>query len=111
MFVLLAASEESYHSASLKEHGSTSGARQPGLPGNTPNAICPAVDRLAFEFLTTNPDDRRLGPTRPNPKWHAFQVPRSQAHDRSIKSLIDPSMRLLFIAAIVAPVVWEHFLL
>ena len=66
---------------------------------------------LAFEFLTTNPDDRRLGPTRPNPKWHAFQVPRSQAHDRSIESLIDPTMRLLFIAAIVAPVVREHFLL
>ncbi|KAH9993054.1 hypothetical protein BJV77DRAFT_999886, partial [Russula vinacea] len=39
------------HSASLKEHGSTSGVRQPGLPGNTPNATCPAVDILAFEFL------------------------------------------------------------
>ena len=122
MIVLFAASAASYCCTSLKEHGGTSesGARQPGLPVNTKRDLPGGGQISAFEFLT-NPDDLSSsgGTTRRNPKWHAF--PRSQAHDRAIESticlcgprltMIDPTMILLPIAAIIAPVVWERFLL
>ena len=124
MIVLFAASAASYCCTSLKEHGGTSesGARQPGLPVNTKRDLPGGGQISAFEFLT-NPDDLSSsgGTTQRNPKWHAF--PRSQAHDTTERSdlrfvyaalassMIDPTMILLPIAAIVAPVVWERFLL